>query len=1043
MTRALLITLLLMTIVSPPARAGRDEDVLARESDERAISAEERERALSALLSEAGRLRADGETLKATRFLNRAARLQLLLSRTDEALATYKDALAASETAHDLPTEVDSLNGLGSVQSHTGKCGEAGESLRRALELSEQGGYVEGKAEALLTLSECQQNKSYDLALGSAQESLALWQTVGNKWGTAKSYSAIGHYQLSLNNIPEATQSHEAALAIWRELDISDEQAEALINLGFIEYRKGAWQSTLSYLMQAQLLLDEKSDPYKLGQIEIGIAEAFIESGLHEAGLDKLQQADKHFRQANHPHALLVVSMDIGKAQYFLGNYQEALARLQQSLAGAHTLGEFGIAAMCDEYLGRAYAASNERDAALRHYRAALEAYPKVGNRMEAARTLALIGQIYEQEGKLEQARDSYRRALSTFDALEDRLNQSAALYALGNLELKRNNLDAAEDYLRQSIDATDHIRRVSTSTDLTAAFSATIYGRYEKYVECLMRRHEASPARGFDTRAFEASDGARARSLTELLRATQTDLLPGLEPDLAEREKVLRQSLRVKEDYKVSLLSGKYKKEELDALEADISKLEAEYQRVTESIETRHPAFMRATRLTSLSAREIQEQVVADDETVLLEYSLGSDHGYVWALTRDHVKSYALPARAEVDEAARRVYKALAAKPDDGAGAELNEASANLSRMILSPVASELEKRRVIVVADGSLNYVPFQALPVPSKDEPLVANHEVVNAPSASILGELHQESARRRPEKVLAAFGDPVFASDYAQRKAAKGGEALAAVESLARDRLMSALRDVGVADGDAFDPSAIKPLFYAKRELANLRDVAQGETFVASDFAATRERVLGTDFTQYAILHFATHGYLDTRRPENSGLVLSTVDGDGHTQNGFVGLRDIYGMRAPVDLVVLSACQTALGKDVRGEGLLSLTRGFMYAGASSVVSSLWKVDDEATSELMKQFYTNLLQKGMPPAAALAGAQNSIRQRPEWRSPYYWAAFTLQGEYRQVIKPAPRARGTAPYLLAGAFVTLLTLSAGGVWFYRRRRLRAAQSV
>ncbi|MFL6286002.1 MAG: CHAT domain-containing protein [Pyrinomonadaceae bacterium] len=1041
MTKALLITLLVMTFVLPSAlaRAGRDEDVLVRESDERAISAEERERALGALLSEASRLRDAGETLRATRFLNRAGRLQLLLNRTDESLATYKDALAANETSQDLPTEVDSLNGLGSVQSHLSMCKEANESLRRALELSEQGGYVAGKAEALLTLSECQGHDHPDLAFKNARESLALWESVGSRWGMAKSYTAIGNQQLLVNNLPEATQSHEAALAIWRELDIADEQAESLINLGFIEYRKGAWQSTLTYLTQAQMLLDGKSDPFMQGQINSGLAEAFIESGLPEAGLDKLQQSLEYFRQSKQKRSIVAISMLIGKTNYLLGNHAEALAQLQQALADAEAINEPVFAAMCDEYLGRTYAATNDRVNAMRYLQAALAAYPKLGNRMEAARTLALIGQLYEQEGRVEQALDSYRRALETFDALEDRLNQSAALYALGSLELRRNNLDAAEDYLRQSIDVTDNIRRVSTSTDLTAAFSATIYERYEKYVECLMRRHEATPARGFDARAFEVSDSARARSLTELLRATQSDLLPGLEADLAEQERTLRQSLRVKEDSKVTMLSGKYERKEMDALVSDITKLEADYAHVTESIRARHPAYMRVARRAALGSREIQEQVVGDDETVLLEYSIGSDRSYVWAVTRDHVKSYRLPARAQLNDAAGRVYKALESKPDEGE--ELTAASAELSRMILSPVASELDKRRIIVVADGALNYIPFQALPVPSNpdDEPLVASHEVVNAPSASILGELRQEALRRRPSKILAAFGDPVFASDYAQRKNSKGGGALAAVESLATDRLKGAPRDVGAA-GETFDPSLVKPLFYAKHELANLRGVAEGESLVATDFDASREHVLATDLTQYAILHFATHGFLDTKRPENSGLVLSTVDSDGRARNGFVGLQDIYGLRAPVDLVVLSACQTALGKDVRGEGLLSLTRGFMYAGASSVVASLWKVDDEATAELMKQFYTNLLRKGMPPAAALSAAQNSIRRRPEWRSPHYWAAFTLQGEYRQVIRPVPPTGVNGRYLLTGACVTLLTLSACGAWWYRRRRVRLA---
>jgi CHAT domain-containing protein len=360
---------------------------------------------------------------------------------------------------------------------------------------------------------------------------------------------------------------------------------------------------------------------------------------------------------------------------------------------------------------------------------------------------------------------------------------------------------------------------------------------------------------------------------------------------------------------------------------------------------------------------------------------------------------------------------------------------------MVLSPVAAELNKGRIIIVADGALHYIPFQVLPASSVDnEPLIANYEIINTPSASILGELRKEATQRQPTKVLAAFGDPVFASNYAQRKDTTGGEQLATMQALEVAPLQNALRDIEL-NGDSFDPSVIKPLFYARRELANLRDAAtSGETFVASGFTATRERLLNTDLTQYAILHFATHGLLDPRRPENSGLLLSTVNRDGKAQNGFVGLQDIYGLRAPVDLVVLSACQTALGKDVRGEGLLGLTRGFMYAGASSVMASLWKVDDEATAELMRQTYTNMLQNGMTPAAALREAQNSIRQRPEWQAPYYWAGFTLQGEYLQVINPASAISATDLYRKVMIIGALMLLAGVALW-YRYRRLRTPQ--
>lgn len=1040
MIKVRLIPLLSVVLALSPvyARQGQDDHVLTRESDESAITVEERQHALATLLDAASRLRDTPESVKAARFLNRAARLQFLLNRPQDALATYRDALAEHESSPDVPTDVDSLNGMGEVHIRLNECGEAKEVLQRAVTLSEQVGYVAGKAQALLTMSRCF-GHDHNEALRIAQEALALWKSVGRGWGIAKAHSAVGQYQLALNDVGEATQSYEAALAIWRELGLRDEEAEELILLGFAEYRKGAWQGVLSYLTQAQMLLDDKSDLYKLGQINAGLGEAFIEIGLPEAALSKFRRAMEYYRQSHSPRGLAVMSMDIGTTYYIMGDYPLALAQLQQALAEAESIKRPAFAAMCHEFLGRTYAALKERAAALRHYQAALEIYPKVGNRMEEARTLALVGQLYEQEGGLEKARGHYLRALETFVSLDDRLNESAALYALGSLELKRNNLDAAEDYLRQSIDVTEGVRRVSTSTDLVAAFSATISERYEKYVECLMRRHKAAPSEGFAARAFQMSDLARARSLSELLYAAQTDLSQGIEPELAERERSLRQSLRVREDYKVSLLSGDYRKEELVALETEISSRAAEYGRVLENIRARHPSYAQLTRPTALGPREIQEQVVNDDDTVLLEYILGDDRSYVWALTRDEINSYELPSRARITDAAQSVYNLLTTPPGVEVSEEPPRALRDLSQMILGPVASQLKKRRVIVVAEGALNYIPFQVLPFPTDGgAPLVADCEVINAPSATILAELRREASRRPPAaKVLAAFGNPVFASSYALYAGPTAGEQPAA--EMEKGRLVSALRDIE-PNGDSPDPSDLKPLFYARRELMNLREVAsEEEVFVAADFAATREQLLRTDLTQYAILHFATHGRLDTQRPEGSGLVLSTVGRDGRAVNGFVGLRDIYSIRAPVELVVLSACQTALGKDVRGEGLVGLTRGFMYAGASGVVASLWKVEDKATAELMKQFYANILEKGMPAGAALRAAQNSIRRNPRWSSPYYWAAFTLQGEYSQPIRRRPAAREPQLWMVAGAG---LLMFAAMVWWYRRRT-RAARGV
>jgi CHAT domain-containing protein len=773
-----------------------------------------------------------------------------------------------------------------------------------------------------------------------------------------------------------------------------------------------------------------------MGQINGGIAEAFIESGMPEVGLTKSREALEYYRLADDPRGVTVMTWDTGKANFLMGNYAEALKALEQALREATAMKDPLVIAICHDFLGRTYGATGDQSSSLLHFELALDLYTKLGNLREIARTHALMGQVYERQGKIEKARQFFQTALAEFSKLADRVNESATLYALGRLELKSNNLELAESYLRQSIEVTENIRRVSTSGDLMAAFSATVHDRYESYIECLMRKSQTQDSKSLVVRAFETSELARARSLTELLRTTQTVLVPGIDPQLAEREKSLRQALKVKEDSKVSLLEKTYTKEELQSLDVDLAKLEKEYQDVTQIIRARYPSYQQVTAPTAWDIKQIQEQVIVDDQTLLLEYGLGLDKSYVWAVTRNDLKSYELPPLPQINDAAQKLYELL--KTSDGSknANELAQATRELSQLILSPVTAELKKSRVIVVADGPLHYIPFQILtPTADSDQPLVATTEVINSPSASILGQLRQESFRKKPPtEVLAAFGDPVFASNYAQRRDADRDEHVAALTYPEEERWRQAQRDIA-ADAGSLNPTNIQPLFFAKYELASLQKVAGTETFLATGFDATPEKLKNTDLTKYAILHFATHGILNPKRPENSGLFLSTVNRDGRPQNGFVGLEDIYGLRAPVSLVVLSACQTGLGKDVRGEGLIGLTRGFMYAGASSVVSSLWKVEDEVTAELMKNFYTNMLQRGMPPAAALRAAQNHIREQPQWRSPYYWAAFTFQGDYQQSIKvSSPTVIGDKRVI--AVVISALLLALGGFLFYHHSR-------
>jgi CHAT domain-containing protein len=309
---------------------------------------------------------------------------------------------------------------------------------------------------------------------------------------------------------------------------------------------------------------------------------------------------------------------------------------------------------------------------------------------------------------------------------------------------------------------------------------------------------------------------------------------------------------------------------------------------------------------------------------------------------------------------------------------------------MLLGPLARRLGRHRLAVVVEGALQYVPFAALPSPGPGPatPLVATHEVVNLPSATTLAVLRREAASRKPpEPRVAVLADPVF--DRRDPRVLGGRTSPSAASGEESDALTRSMKETGLTKLDRLGSS--------RKEAEAIAALAgRGGSVLDLDFRANRSTAMGADVATARIVHFASHGLLNARHPELSGVVLSLVDEKGRAQDGFLQTRDVYKMKLSAELVVLSACQTALGKDVRGEGLLGLSRGFMYAGAPRIVASLWPVPDRATSELMKVFYEGLLRQGLRPAAALRAAQAAVRSDRRWASPYFWAAFTTQGDW-----------------------------------------------
>ena len=481
---------------------------------------------------------------------------------------------------------------------------------------------------------------------------------------------------------------------------------------------------------------------------------------------------------------------------------------------------------------------------------------------------------------------------------------------------------------------------------------------------------------------------------------------------------------------------------EELEKTNREIRDLNIAYQEVETQIKQQSPRYATLVQPQPLSLDNIQAEL-KDADTLLLEYALGEERSYVWAVTSNSITGYQLPARSQIEGAARELYKLLTlrqtllenAPPDyqqrvASADGEYWTQAARLSQTLLGQVAAQLGRKRLLIVADGALQYLPFEALPVPASTEsesgviassPMVLNHEIVSLPSASTLAVIRRGS---RPiesdDKLLAILADPVFERDD-PRLTRLGLPAPTVAIQPATDSRQSVSNETLGTD-ELVDISRLPA---TRQESEAIMTVAPaGTSLVARDFNASRNIAMSGRLSRYRVVHFATHGVINTEHPQLSGILLSLINSKGQNERGFLQLHDIYNLDlSGTQLVVLSACRTGLGKEVRGEGLMGLTTGFMYAGSRSVVASLWKVDDRATAELMKHFYQGMFEEKLTPAAALRKAKEAMWKQERWRAPYFWSAFILHGEYRDPIA-MPRTTHNAIYVVVSVllFVVLV---------------------
>jgi CHAT domain-containing protein len=927
------------------------------------------------------------------------------LSEYAEAIARYKNAQLNAGKINNWADEARALSRIARVHSYLGRNDLAQKRLNEAAVLFKQHEdnhhniVVNAYVEVLSIRAEVAYARG-DFIRATKYLENALQVVENDHKGEAKVRLLMGYIAGSLGETEKALTEITTAAGLYRATNDKTGSALALTALGLSHSRKGADSQAIELHLEALKFFRSSGDRRSHALTLNALGQAYQNLKEYSIALNTYKQAFRIFQEIGVVEGMAVTSYQIATAYYLDHHPDEALEYFERCLKLSKTAGNVRTKANALTEIAKIYGDQGRRELAIKQYRVVLRFYDSIGDLRGQAEAAKAYGDFLIRLGKIGSAADSYSRALSLGERISDNGIVISSLYHLAQTKLALGSPEAALPFIQRSLNLIEESRASVLSPEFRVSYFSGLQMHYELCREILMELDRRHPLAGFAIQAFLASEKSRARLLLELVSEPHDNIRDAATRELLEHQRKLQALFRAQAEYEMDLSLRKPHPSERAEADSEFTQLRAQYQEVQAQLKRR------ALRIEPPTVDLLRIQNELNENTTLLEYALGSKRSYLWAVTSTSFQSYELPARKILEQAAHEFYNLVTARQEiksnnqtdiEVSDARLTEKSRRLSQMLLGPVYEQLGQKQLLVVADGALQYIPFDALLVPTASTGsendsasfLIERNQITIEPSITTLIAIRDTNHKRSPKKLVAILADPVLSSSderiyhqslsstlTAPEKTTTGSE------SLTRDARLARLEHA-TEEADAI--SSLAP---------------RGTTLVAKGFDANRETAMSSEVSQYQILHFATHGFLDIQHPELSGIVLSAVDQHGMRTNGLMSLQEIYGLHLSAELTVLSACQTALGKDTEGEGLIGLAHSFMSAGSKSVVASLWKIDDRATAVLMADFYEQMLQKGLSPAAALKSAKLKMVRDKRWNAPYYWAGFVLQGEYSNRI-------------------------------------------
>ena len=816
-----------------------------------------------------------------------------------------------------------------------------------------------------------------------------------NSLDVASSLSGLARVTRDRGELRRAEELYRKALEIRERLNPTGlDAAESFHNIGEVISQRGDLAAAEAFYRRA-LAIREKLAPGSL----------LLADTLHNLGTLAIKREDFTVARDLLERALAISeqrapgSLDVAIALNNLGTVALAggdLARARELKAQALAIRErlapnSLVVAISLNELARLDASRGDLASAEESSERALGIQQRLApGGLAVAETLSTRAGLAERAGDMKRALALRSEALGLFRKLAPgSIAQALTLHRLGALNRAAGQLKTSEDYFAAAIDTLEtQMGTLGGAEDIRSSFAATHASVYRDYLDLLIDQKQHA-------RAFEILERSRARSLLTMLG--ERDLL--FTADLPQE--MAREKKSIDADYdrtqaRIGQLNPGTERAEIDTLLARLRQLRDARESVTQQIRKASPRFAALQYPQPLDLAGVQATL--DPGTVLLSYAVGKERTTLFAVKSSPRTTAGAPQVATFDipiaeealrgqvTAFRRVIEQQSASAEPGSNrSRLREQGARLFKLLITPAQQMIAAAdRVLIAPDGVLHSLPFAALiedPEGPASQPRFfiewkPLHTIVSVTVYEELKKMRREQAPA--DTLMVAFGDPHY----------PGSSARPVPPVATPDPGLGAVLRRG--DGLPALPGTRAEVDAITRHYPN-----RVRSYLGADATEERAKAIGKD-VRY--VHFAAHGLLDERLPLNSALALSIPDVASEGQdNGLLQAWEIFEyLRIDADLVTLSACETALGQDMGGEGLVGLTRAFQYAGARSVMASLWSVADDSTAELMTRFY-GYLKAGKSKDQALQAAQRDLVRSERFAQPFHWAAFTLAGDWR----------------------------------------------